>query len=108
MIIDVGWYSTPYSRNVSSIIAICSNVHLCKPFLAKNLCVEPMGTLYTIMKTSLRSQFRPSLSFPPGAPLRRGGVFLRRLLRRAGGAGKTCGPGRRKLLHPTFCGCAAT
>ena len=50
----------------------------------------------------------PSLSFPPGAPLRRGGVFLRRLLRRAGGADKTCGPGRRKLLHPTFCGCAAT
>ena len=63
-----------------------------------------------LMKTSLRvlrSQFRPSLSFPPGPPLRRGGVFLRRLLRRAGGADKTCGPGRRKLLHPTFCGCAA-
>ena len=60
--------------------------------------------------TKLWSRARPEHGhvFPPGGPLRRGGVFLRRLLRRAGGADKTCGPGRRKLLHPTFCGCAAT
>ena len=40
----MGLYIQPMPSRANVIIAICSNVHLCKPFLAKNLCVELMGT----------------------------------------------------------------
>ena len=99
----------PYRRDVASVSTAlrraCSTRGKRSPVAARHthsrtFKYEDIATL----------KIRPVLCLevvPPGAPLRRGGVFPSGSAAVGSGAGKTCGPGRRKLLHPTFCGYAA-